>query len=547
MKRSLGCLITLALLSACGDDTPGGGGMNWGPVPTPEVKITLQERISLDDFQKEMSDDQALASASQGLTLSDAGRVENDHNATVVWGEGISVDKSPAGAVKLCDAQGCKVAIQGRKDGDVFWLDAAGTETTMRGIGQPSLLKNLQGHDLANRTTLEPMAMRGLGITMAADDIPSIDFSKRRFVALNTFGDLLDLNLKEITDAATSGGDFDSVEEIQYVRENTLQETIRTLDNLDVAVWLSQGVREVRKTGANPQYRTVGLTVNRAVYGEAMLTRQDIETMWSDNVANGPGIFFLAASNSYSDGHPDQPESSSLWMKLEDTSRILIGVKGHATPNAIIRSTAMFFNAFLSGETTLGKAIQQANGALAESGAQLLSNQDDLNQKYLRSYADVWNNAPFTPSGVRLTVPIVGTPQCGEGDGPKSPREEDFATAWADITFDGAYFSGNRKIDSQTLKVDTHIRGVITGFEEGDHVYIETYGDMDKAQFQDFHAFGIAVIEKAELNDEGKYVIEFTGPAHVAEYHDEDGYNCVMVSPSLATTTGVPATLVLTP
>jgi len=539
--------MACALLVACGDDSGGEGNANWGPIATPDVKITVQELISLDDFQKEMAEDNDLTSAAQGLTLSDAGRVENDRNATVIWGEGLSVDQSPAGAVKLCDAQGCQVAIQGRKDGSIFWVDSNGAATTMRPMGQPSLLKSLQGHDLSNRTTLEPMAMRGLGITMEADDVPAIDFEKRRFVALNTFGDLLDLNLNEVTDTVTKLGGFDSVEEIQYVREETIRDTLRVMDNLDVVMWVSQGIREARKTGENPEYRTVGLTVNRAVYGEKIVTRQEIESMWSDSVANGPGIMFLAASNSYSDGHPDQPESSSLWMKLEDTSRILIGVRGHAATNEIIRSASMFFHAFLSGETTLGKAIQEANAALAASGAQLLSNQDDLDQTYLRSYADVWNDAPFTPSSVRLTVPIVGTPQCGEGDGPKTPREEDFATAWADITFDGAYFSGNRKIDSQSLKVDTHVRGVLTGFEVGDHVYIETFGDMDKAQFQDFHAFGIGVIEKAELNDEGKFVIEFTGPAHVAEYHDEDGYNCVMVSPSLATTTGVLATLVLTP
>ena len=539
--------MACALLVACGDDSNGGGDGNWGPIATPAVKITVQESLSLDDFQSEVSNDSALASAAQGLTLADAGRVENDRNATVIWGEGLNVDQSPAGAVKLCDAQGCDVAIQGRKNGQVFWLDANGAETSMRPMGQPSLLKTLQGHDLSNRTVLEPMAMRGLGITMDADDVPAIDFKKRRFVALNTFGELLDVNLNEVTDMVTAGGGFDSVEEIQYVREETIRETLRVMDNLDVALWLSQGVREARKTGDNAEYRTVGLTVNRAVYGEKIVTRQEIETMWSDSVANGPGILFLAASNSHSDGHPDQPESSSLWMKLEDTSRILIGVRGDADTNAIIRSATLFFNAFMDGETTLGHAIKKANAAIQSSGAQLLSNQDDLEQTYLRSYEDVWKNAPVTPSGVRLTVPIVGTPQCGEGDGPKQPREEDFATAWADITFEDAYFSGKRVIDSQSLKVDTNIRGVLTGFEVGDHVYIETFGDMDKAQFQDFHAFGIGTIEKAEFNDEGQYVIEFTGPAHVAEYHDEDGYNCVMVSPSLATTTGVLATLVLTP
>ena len=234
MKRSLGCLMACALLVACGDASNGGGSVDWGPIATPAVKITLQESISLDDFQKEMEDDGSLTSAVQGLTLSDAGRVENDRNATVVWGEGLSVDNSPAGAVKLCDAQGCEVAIQGRKDGSIFWVDSNGATTTMRAMGQPSLLKSLQGHDLSNRTTLEPMAMRGLGITMDADDVPAIDLEKRRFVALNTFGDLLDLNLSEVTDTVSKTGGFDSVEEIQYVREETIRETLREMDNLDV-------------------------------------------------------------------------------------------------------------------------------------------------------------------------------------------------------------------------------------------------------------------------------------------------------------------------
>ena len=116
----------------------------------------------------------------------------------------------------------------------------------------------------------------------------------------------------------------------------------------------------------------------------------------------------------------------------------------------------------------------------------------------------------------------------------------------ADITFDGAYFEGSRKVDTQNQQVDTHIRGVLTGFEEGDHVYVETFGNVEP-QFQDFHAFGIGTIQKAEKDDEGRFVIEFTGPAHVAEYRDEDSKNCVLVSPSLATTTGAPATLALQP
>lgn len=548
MRIVLALCACLGVLTACGgDESSGEGSSEWGELSVPEVRVTFQEAITVDEFNVFMSEDSELASVAQGVTLVQFGRLENDHNGEVVWGEGLTTQGEPAGAVRICDAQGCSSATQAIQGGKLIWQTALGAETTMRSIGQPSLLRDLEGHDLANHTTMVPTGSQGLGITMAQDDVPPIDFSTRRFVALNTFGDLLDVNLDEVTDAVRAIGGFDEVEELQYARESTVREAFRGLDNLDAVVWLSQAVRETRKAGANPEYRTVGLTANRAVYGETLFSRQDIEEIWFNTVANGPGILFLAASNSYSDGHPEQPEKSSLWRKMEDVDRILIGIKGHADTNAIVRSAAVFFDVFLRGEKSLGTAIKEANAWLAPTNAQLFSNQDDLSQTALRSYDIVWEDAPLKNPTARLTVPITGTPQCGEGDGPKSPKEEDFATAWADITFDGATFSGDRKIDTQSLQVDTHIRGVLTGFEVGDAVYIETYGDMDKTQFQNFHAFGIGRIEKAAFNDEGEYVIEFTGPAHVAEFNDADGLNCVLVSPTLATTTGVIATLVLAP
>ena len=358
MRTALGLIVAMAMGmgTACGTDSDGNGTSptTWGEVPVPNSKITMQQTITLSEFDEAAAADSDFTAVSQGLDVDMAGRLENDHNGYVIWGEGLSLAQEPAGAVKICDAQGCSSAIQGRKNGEIFWLDPNGTETTMRPMGQPSLLKDLDGHDLDDPTLLVPMASKALGITILKGDVPPIDFENRRFLALNTFGDLLNTNLDEVMDAVTALGTFDIVEEIQYAREDTVRDSLRALDNLDAMVWVSQGVREARKTDI--EYRTVGLTVNRAVYGETLLTRQDIEEMYFDNVANGPGILFLAASNSHSDGHPDQPETSSLWKKLEDTDRILIGVKGHAETNAIIRSAAVFFDSYLRGGIELRDA-----------------------------------------------------------------------------------------------------------------------------------------------------------------------------------------------
>jgi hypothetical protein len=547
LMRIFGLSVLLACLPACGGEEGNGpDATQWDPVAEVVDILTVQQSITLAEFETARKDDADLDTVATGLTLSHAGRVEDSRQSQVTWAEGTTLSGGVAGAVYLCDAQGCQVGLQGRASGKITWQDAAGAQQTMRPVGQPVLLKDLQGHDLSNQTILA-LSTGPLGIKLDQDDIPAIDFSKRRFVALNTFGDLLSTNLDEILQVAEDRGNFTVLEEIQYAREETVGDVLDSMDYLDVVVWLSQGVREERKSGGQ-EYVTVGLTANRAGYGETLFHRQDIADMWHRNVALGPGIFVMAASNSYSDGTPNQPEAGgSLWMKLNETDRVLVGIEGHADVNSTIRAVAVFLHHFLGGEATLGESLDLGSDWIREQGAVLRTNQKDLLMKVVKTNEAISASLPFEPSNIRLSMPVTGTPRCGEGDGPKTPKDEDFATAWADITLTGSFFEGDRVVNTQNLKVDTHIRGMITGFEEGDRVFVETWGDMDKVQFQSFYAFGEAVISKKEIDEDGKITLFFGGNAHTGEYLDEKGYNCVLVGPSVATTTGSLGTLVLTP
>lgn len=539
----LGAGLTLG--SGCGGDEGGGDGSGGsgggaggagGTVSVPEAVLTVQERLEIADFEAEAAADADLAAAAADLTIVHAGVVEDSDGKTVTWGEGPDASGTIKTAVRACEGDSCSVAVQTRSQDALSW--SAGSPMS---LGRPVLLKELEGHELANKTTLSAgIDTYEAAIELDKAALPGIDFNSRRFVAFNTFGDVFGTRLSQVTGAAKAHGGYDEVVEIQYVREDEIAAALRDLDYLDTVVWLAQGVREEVKSGGR-EYRTVGLTVNRGGYGETMMTRDDLSEIWDENVAGGPGLIVLAASNSYSDGTTPQPDNGSVWHRLSGTARILVGVQGHADVAQILTGTAAFVDAFLSGDKTLQESLDAGNEALEGSDARFITNAQDTSQRHLESYDALWDQAPFAPSATKINVPIYALPLC---DG--SMGDEGFATAWAEITFGGAYFEGRRAPD-QLPYVDTNIRGIVTGFDVGDHVYIEAYGGMDKEQYQDFHVFGEGTIKEVETTDEGVYIMRFDGPAHAAPYTNDQGQTCILNNPVLQTTTSQLATLELTP
>ena len=101
MRIVLALCACLGVLTACGgDESSGEGSSEWGELSVPEVRVTFQEAITVDEFNVFMSEDSELASVAQGVTRVQFGRLENDHNGEGVWGEGLTTQGEPAGGAR---------------------------------------------------------------------------------------------------------------------------------------------------------------------------------------------------------------------------------------------------------------------------------------------------------------------------------------------------------------------------------------------------------------------------------------------------------------
>jgi len=521
-------LLSLAVLSGCPEDSTDPGN---GPVSAPKTVVTKQERIEATDWTGVLAEDADLASIAGGMNLVAYGVLEDTDGNVVTWAE---ADNGEA-AVRFCEGGTSCVAVkQGiNADGSLSWTDAAGGSVTPKVAGKPQLLKTLQGNDLAGKTVL--------AVELDKADLPGVDFAQRQFHLLNTFGGALDVNLDGVSTAVTRHGGFDVVQQTSYVREGTILPLLEDLDHMDAVVWLSQGVRQEVISGS--EYKTIGLTVNRAAFGEATLDFQQLKPAADANVAGGPGLLILAANNSYSDGSANQPASGSIWQTLDDGQRTLVGVQGEADVNRVLAAVEKFVDLYLTGDIGLADAIDQANTVFAGTTALLRTNQDDGLQRYLKSYDSVWAEAGYTPTSARLTTYIAATPYCDDG-----PQTNSFAAAWADVTFDGAYFEGSRadKVDN-AYTTSTNVRGVLTRLEVGAAIFVEFWGGLDKAQFQDTYGFGEGTIVGVETLDDGNIEVTFNGDVNAAPYTDDRGQTCQWSTPKLTTTTSAPSKLVLTP
>jgi|GEM_PF-2236044 len=541
LRRLFHALAATALVCApaCGGDGGGDGTVVPDGPELPEAVVTVQERIATTDYEAAAQDDAQLMAITAFTVPELAGTLEDSAGVSVLWGEG-----EGKAAVRRCQDGVCAYAIATRDaSGTLQWNDSGGATVAAPTVGRPSLAKDLQGFELDGPTVLPAALSTSTSVQLDKGDLPSVDFERRQLVGLNTFGPAYGTTLDYVTSRLSA--DFDAVTNIDYAREADVTATLRDLDVLDAVIWLSQSVRQETQGGGRT-YKTVGLTVNRGVFGDLTFDRGALAAPLSGNVGGGPGLLFLAASGSYGDGSADQIGSGSVWDALDGLGSVIVGIEGEADVADVLRAAAAFVDAWKDGATPLSEALAAGDAALTATGARLRSNQDDESLTWNRPDADIAAEMPISFSQARLTAPFTATPYCGPPGGQKQPGTSTFTTAWADVTFDGAYFEGHRELDSSDLTVDTTLRGVFTGFTVGSRVQLEAIGDFDK-NFRDFHGFGEAVVESVETDDNGKVTISFTGVAHATEYSDGDGNACVLNNPRLATTTSGLGKLELTP
>ena len=543
LRRLVSCfaLTALACAPACGDGGSGGSDTVTpiGGPDLPAALVTVQERVPTADFEAAAQADAELMAVSAFTVPEVAGRLEDSAGATVLWAEG-----EGKAAVRRCLDGACDYAIATLDGvGGARWTDASGAAVPALTVGRPGLVKDLEGFDLDGKTVVvTPAALStSASVQLHKDDLPAVDFARRRFVALNTFGPAFGTTLDYV--AARVNDAFDEVDAVDYVREGDVAATLRDLDALDAVVWLTQGVRQETQGGGRA-YKTVGLTVNRGVFGDLTYTRDEVAAALAGNVGGGPGLLFLAGGDTYGDGSADQLGSGSLWKAVDGLGSVIVGIEGEADVADVLRAAAAFFDAWLDGTTPLSDALAAGDAALTATGAHLRSNLANEAATWVRPDAAI--APPIAYSQARLTAPFTATPYCAPPGQQKQPQTSTFTTAWSDVTFDGAYFEGHRVLESSDLTVDTVVRGVFTGFAVGDRVQVEAIGDFDK-NFRAFHGFGEGVIESVDTDDDGKVTVGFTGVAHAAEYTDAAGNECVLNNPRLATTTSGLGKLELTP
>lgn len=557
MRATLLVLLTGGLLCGCGggsagtgggDPAPNGGTPGGAGTSLPSAVIVSQEAVDMATFEAMAQEDAALGAVASGLSLTMAGTASDSAGVEVIWAEGPDGDGTIRTALRHCAGDDCVHAVQTTSDAGLSWTDASGAPLEARTIGRPVLLKNLEGFDLDGKTVVAAMGLSSTDMDFLEPSlVPSYDYATRSFVALNTFGDAFGTPMSDLVRTATESGTFDAVLERQYVREDTLRDTFESLDGMDAVVWLTQGVREETQ-GDWRASRTVGYTANRGGFGDVTVDRNELAELLNFNLAGGPGLVIIAGSASYSDGSDNQPDAASAWQKISDRDRVVVGVEGMADVADILLAVETFLEVYLSGEVTLDDALDAGSAALAGTGARLMSNQlnVDLGRTWSHAPTNIWDQLGFVPSSSRIIIPIAATPYCAPPGQTRIPDDEDYTQPFADVTFDGAYFSGTKEAALTGVTVSVSIVGTVTGLDVDDRIFLEVWGDIDE-QFREFHAFGEATIREVTTDDDGTVTVGFNGTAFATPYTNGEGESCVLNGPKIQTTTSALAAIVLTP
>ncbi|MDP6943518.1 MAG: hypothetical protein QF464_05160, partial [Myxococcota bacterium] len=525
-----------------------GDAVGGSVVDLPSAWIVTQEAIDLADFETLAGEDPALAAVASGLTLTTAGVTTDSDGVEVTWGEGTDTTGVIRTALRHCQVDDCVHALQTANSVSLTWVDADGASMASRTIGRPVLLKNLEGFDLEGKTVVATMGLSSTNIDyIEPTAVPSYDYATRTFVALNTFGAAFGTPLTNVTNAAGLSESFDEVFELQNVREDTVQDFFESLDGMDAVVWLTQSVREETQGGWKAS-RTIGYTGNRGGFGDVTLDRNELDAMVNFNLAGGPGLIVLAGSATYSDGSTGQPDAGSAWEKIADRDRVLVGVQGIADTEEILLAVEAFLTAYLSGDVTLTDALDVGSALFSDSEVKLMRNgfDADSDRTWTHTSNSVWDSVGFFPSSAQIRVPIAATPYCAPAGQTRQPGDEDQTQPFADVTFEGASFSGNQETSLAGLTTSVTVLGTVTGFEIGDRVFLEVWGDFDE-QFRGFHGFGEGTVRDVTIEDDGRVTVGFNGVAFATPYTNDKGESCILNGPQLQTTTSGLAAIVLTP
>jgi hypothetical protein len=368
-------------------------------------------------------------------------------------------------------------------------------------------------------------------------DVPVVNLSRRRIVLANAFGAAQGVQLGSWESLAKSTGAFNDVVYAEYASANVLRDAIENAAPADVLIWVGASVRE--KLGN--EYKTVGMTANRAMYGDVTVRGVDEIRQWlKDSPYGGPGLVVLVGAETHGDGGSQANNPAAIFGEFSDvdTHRIVVAVQGGADAATILAASEACITAFLGGES-LRAALDSGTAVFEAAGstAKLVTNREGTaDQITFPGALDAFFGDAPPKDPVRSNLYLNVANVCidsSTGDG--YSEEEGQVNFFVDVTFDGPFFSGSRNWEVDGEPLQAQVEGVMLGRAPGSGVYLTFTGDV-KPSVKGLTIWGSGEVEDRSDIDNPNRVF-FDGTVLATEYKNAKGDTCQLKSPTLSGST----------
>ncbi len=527
--------------STGGSGSSGDGGTTGTPVDLPGGTLVSQETISVGDWEQRLATDEELGTAVTQAGEKDytelvvAGEAKDDADNTATWAVFAKPGVTPAEErviVRFCDGQAsCRSGrILRTTTGEASFERTDGTTDELLKVA-PVMIKDLQGKDHEGKTVL--------AAALTADEVPEVDLKTRRFIIANAFGAAYGVTLGDWVKAAEDSGAFSQIDSHRYVDAATLDEAFRNSSPFDVLIWVGASVREA----ISGNHKTIGMTTNRAIYGDQTYPASRVKDLLKSSPFGGPGLVMLVGEETKGDGSSEEDEPLSLFRELTDheLGRLVVGVRGRAGTANVLDASYAFLGAYFGG-SSVTDSLGAANLLLEEreSSATLVSSLGASADEtfFVGSLDSLWDGAD-PPTEVRSNHFLNIANKCYDPASPENVYSEDegHANFFVDVDFAGPFFSGSRV--SEDVGLDVAVEGVLLGLTPGSRVYLKFSGDL-KPSMKNISVWGTGKLTD-DTNKDKPNRIHYEGTALTTDYTNDKGDTCVLLSPTLTGSTSQPS------
>lgn len=574
--RKLSAVVTFLLCcQACGDDSGVEGGAdtldthgmgtdadlsNWPELP--ESTVIVQDHWTAEQVAAETGDGclkEGLSALSQQgfVDFMAAGQTKGSAGLQVVWQAMADAAGNERFAIQMCQGNDCRCVDVEMLNRQPKIESVSGDDGPLPVVGSPVPAKILSTPELGSKTSLADMSAALLNPPLP-EPKPEQFKGKRRWVAASSFGDVHGVSLDGIVIPAKESKRFTEVIEHLYVQAADIDRYLEDLHAQDVLLWFGPTVRAQKGAG---KFKPEGMATNRGIYGDQTYDRERIETHLARAPLGGPGLIILAGAESFgtvSDGLIPYGSVENLIRSLGKRPRVVVGIRGLADANGILRSSRVLVEKLMSG-APLSDALGDATNELVSVGQNAawdtnLSAADAALYVLSPSTGEFWGSAKPVSGKFAGQLFIGAATQCTETETGKI-YHPDVATSHpliADITVDGPFFWGQRKDED----ADFFVFGVIESLRQGGSIRYWLKGSkgtvvQDLLLFADGHfcKTGECTGKVTGSNDFKPEGIEmyFTGTAESSEYRNEKSDLCKPSGMALTQGSGGPSWLVVGP